>query len=434
MGEVASIMYYVLPLVLLILLLSTRHWLEPLLFLITIGIAILINEGSNIILGRISFVTRACSAVLQLAVSIDYAVFLLHRFSEYREQGLEPFEAMQQAMKTSASAIAASAMTTVFGFLALLAMRFGLGTDMGVVLAKGVLLSYLSVMIVLPALAMSMTGLMGKTAHRMLMPAFKRTGRAIVRHGAPLAILIALLLVPAFLAQRNNRFVYGSSGNHGPGSPAVMQAKEIEQIFGRSQPMLLMVPEGEPARAAQLSKDIKALPYVRDLISYAETVGVQVPPEVLPEGQLRMLRDNGFDRLIFYADLPPESDASFAAVEELRAMAQAAYGDSYHLLGESVVNYDLMRTITGTTCRAAAGHVAIGLTVLVTFGNISIPLILLIIIEGAIWLNMAQLPDGQPDELHRLPDRQLRPAGRDGGLRHPAQPALCGGQAYHAPW
>lgn len=402
MGEIASIMYYVLPLVLLILLVSTRHWLEPVLFLIAIGIAILINEGSNIILGKISFVTQACSAVLQLAVSIDYAVFLLHRFSEYREQGMEPFEAMKLAMKTSASAIAASAMTTVFGFLALLAMRFGLGKDMGLVLAKGVMLSYLSVIIVLPAVAMSLNGLMQKTAHRVLMPSFRRTGRFIVRVGGPIAILAALMLVPAFLAQHNNRFMYGSSGNHGPGSPAVVQAAEIERVFGRSQPMLLMVPEGEMAKTAQLSKEIKALPYVRDVISYPETVGLQIPPEVLPAEQLRMLRDKGYDRIIFYADLPPESEASFAAVEELRGLARAAYGDSYHLVGESVVNYDLMHTITGDNLPVLLlGMLAIGLTILVTFGNVSIPLILLLIIEGAIWFNMAQ-PYVMGDKLNYI--------------------------------
>ena len=164
MGEIASIMYYVVPIVILILLLSTSHWFEPLLFMLVIGVAIVINEGTNIIFGEISFVTQACSAVLQLAVSIDYAVFLLHRFAEYREAGMDAREAMKTAMQKAASAIAASAMTTVFGFLALLVMGFGLGRDMGLVLAKGVMLSYLSVVIVLPAAAMASIKLIDKTA------------------------------------------------------------------------------------------------------------------------------------------------------------------------------------------------------------------------------------------------------------------------------
>ena len=136
MMQVASIMYYVVPLCLIILILATRHYLEPLLFLLVIGVAILLNEGTNIIFGSVSFITRACAAILQLAVSIDYAIFLLHRFGDYREEGLEPVAAMKEAMRAASSAITASAMTTIFGFLALLLMNFELGRDMGLVLCQ----------------------------------------------------------------------------------------------------------------------------------------------------------------------------------------------------------------------------------------------------------------------------------------------------------
>lgn len=390
MGEIASIMYYVLPLVLLVLLISTRHWLEPLLFLLAIGVAILMNEGSNFIFGQVSFVTQACAAVLQLAVSIDYAVFLLHRFGEYRAQGMAPREAMHKAMRRSASAIAASALTTVFGFLALLAMDFGMGRDMGLVLAKGVVLSYLSVMVVLPAAAISLSRWIDKTAHRSFMPRFERTGRLIIRYSAPLAVLMALLLLPAYLGQARNSFVYGSDGMHGPGSTAAVQAQQIDRIFDRSQPMLLMVPEGQPAALQALSEELKARPYVRTLISYPETVGLPIPAEVLPEEQLGQLRGKGYDRLILYADLAPEGEEAFAAVAELRQIADRHYPAGSHLLGESAVNYDLKQTITRDSPRVLLlGMAAIGLTLMLTFMNPTIPLILLLVIEGSIWINMA---------------------------------------------
>lgn len=390
MGEIASIMYYVLPLVLIILLISTRHWLEPLLFLMAIGMAILANQGTNLIFGQVSFVTQACSAVLQLAVSIDYAVFLLHRFGEYRAQGLEAREAMEKAMRKSASAIAASALTTVFGFLALLAMDFGMGRDMGLVLAKGVVLSYLSVMVVLPAAAVSLSKWIDKTAHRSFMPRFERTGRVIVRFSAPLAILMALLLLPAFLGQSRNSFVYGSDGMHGAGSKAAVQSRQIDSIFDRSQPMMLMVPEGQPASLAALSDEVKALPFVRGVISYPETVGLPIPAEVLPEAQLKQLRNGGFDRLILYADLPAEGEEAFSAVKRLRETAEKHYPGNSHLLGESAVNYDLKETITGDSPRVLLlGMIAIGLTLMVTFKNPTIPVILLLVIEGSIWINMA---------------------------------------------
>ncbi len=390
MGEISSIMIYVLPLLFIILLLSTRHWVEPLLFLLAIGVAIVLNEGTNIIFGQVSFVTQACSAVLQLAVSIDYAVFLLHRFAEFREEGMDAPTAMKLAMQKAASAIAASAMTTVFGFLALLAMRYGMGRDMGIVLAKGVLLSYVSVMVVLPAAAITFNKLIDRTAHRSLMPSFEGFGRVVVRYGAPLAAIMLVLLIPSYMGQKHNEFLYGSSGMHGATSSVTREAAQINQIFGRNQSILAMVPEGEQARNAQVSDRLKALPYVRSVVSYAETVGVQIPPLVLPDAARSMLTANGHDLIILTTDLAPEGDLSFAAVQEMRGILDTEYGNQAHLLGESVVNYDLKDTITADNLLVLLiGVLAIGMVLLITFRNVTIPLILLVIIEGSIWLNMA---------------------------------------------
>ena len=390
MGEISSIMLYVLPLVLIILLLSTSHWFEPVLFLFAIGVAVLINEGSNVLLGSISFVTQACSAVLQLAVSIDYAVFLLHRFGEYRAQGMDAREAMQLAMQKAASSIAASAMTTVFGFLALLAMNFGMGLDMGLVLAKGVILSYLSVMIVLPAISISCSKLIDKTAHRRLMPEFKGFGRSVIKYGAALAALLILLLPPAYLGQKRNSFFYGSSGMHSQGSSSQLEAAEIDRVFGRHQAMLLMVPENQPSKTAAFAQTLKSLPYTQSVISYASSVGVQIPPQMLPRQALAQLNSGGYDRIILYVDSPEEGAQAFAIVEQLRALAGESFGSDYYLLGENVINYDLMKTITGDNLRVLLiGILAIGLVLMATFRSLSIPLILILVIEGSIWLNMA---------------------------------------------
>lgn len=390
MGEISSIMLYVLPLVLIILLFSTSHWFEPVLFLFAIGVAVLVNEGSNVILGSVSFVTQACSAVLQLAVSIDYAVFLLHRFGEYRAQGLDAREAMQLAMQKAASSIAASAVTTMFGFLALLAMNFGMGLDMGLVLAKGVMLSYLSVMVVLPAISISCSKLIDKTAHRRLMPEFKGFGRSVVKYGAAFAVLLILLLPPAYLGQLRNSFFYGSSGMHSQGSQAQLEAAEIDRVFGRHQAMLLMVPEKQPSKTAAFAQTLKSLPYTQSVISYSNSVGVQIPPQMLPPQALAQLNSKGYDRIILYADSPEEGGQAFAIVEQLRALAEESFGSDYYLLGENVINYDLMRTITGDNLRVLLiGILAIGLVLLVTFRSLSIPLILILVIEGSIWLNMA---------------------------------------------
>ncbi|MEG1407999.1 MAG: MMPL family transporter, partial [Ruthenibacterium sp.] len=173
MGEVAMIMAYAVPLVFLVLLLTTSSWFEPVLFLITIGVAILLNEGTNVFIGEISYVTQATSAILQLAVSIDYAVFLLHSFAAYRKQTSSVEEAMRLAINDSTVAIASSMLTTLFGFLALVLMKFRIGADMGIVLAKGVFLSFVTVMLLLPVVATYAAKIMDKMRHRSFIPSFR---------------------------------------------------------------------------------------------------------------------------------------------------------------------------------------------------------------------------------------------------------------------
>lgn len=390
MGQLASMIYYIVPVVLIILLLATDHWLEPVLFLLVIGVAIVVNAGTNIFLGGISFVTQACSAVLQLAVSIDYAVFLLHRFGEFRAAGHAPQEAMKLAMRHSASAIAASAMTTVFGFLALLVMEFGMGFDMGIVLAKGVLLSYLSVVVVLPAAVIVMQKWLDRTAHRRLLPSFEGFGRFAVRWGAGVAVIVLLFLPAAYLGQANNEFLYGSGGMHAATSTVQKEARQIEAVFGQSRQMLLLVPKNEPAKSAALVKELEKLPYVHSALSRATAAGIQVPPAMLPQRAREQLMTNAYEYIILSVETPDEGKAAFAAVEEIRAAAAHAFGENYHLLGESAVNYDLKQIITRDNEKVLlVGIIAIGLVLLVTFRSLTIPLILLLVIEGSIWLNMA---------------------------------------------
>lgn len=173
-SEVIGAAAVLVPLIIILLLLTTTSWIAPLLFLITIGVAVLINMGTNVVFGEISFVTQSVSPIMQLAVSLDYAIFLLNSFERHRREVPDPEEAMRMAIKESFSSIAASAATTVFGFLALIFMRFGIGSDLGLNLVKGVVLSYISVMVFLPALSLSCMKLMDKTRHKRIIPSSGR--------------------------------------------------------------------------------------------------------------------------------------------------------------------------------------------------------------------------------------------------------------------
>ena len=187
-SEVLNAMAILIPIIIIILIISTTSWIEPLLFLFTIGVAVIINMGTNIIYSEISFITLTVSPILQLAVSMDYAIFLLHSFNDYRLEH-EPQKAMILAMKQSLSTVAASAATTVIGFAALVFMRFGIGADLGLNLFKGVALSFVSVMVFLPAVTLICYKAIDKTRHRKFMPSFKKAGNVLMKLRTPFSYL-----------------------------------------------------------------------------------------------------------------------------------------------------------------------------------------------------------------------------------------------------
>ena len=390
MDEISNIMLYAVPLILVVLLFATSSWLEPVLFLLVIGIAILFNSGTNLFLGEISYVTQACSAILQLAVSMDYAIFLLHAFARHRQTTPDVTQAMKKAIVEAAPAIAASMVTTLFGFLSLCLMKFKLGADMGVVLAKGVLLSYVAVVGLLPILAIYAHKLLEKTRHRDFLPGFGGFAKGVMKLRIPVICLVLVLIVPCFMASRSNRFIYGSSGFYAENSPVMAEKEYIQSVFGDSQQVLLLVPQGDEASELAMCRELEDLDTVTSVVGYATYVGAQIPQDVLDGPQLSQLRSGGFSRIILYTGAGDEGPEAFALVEAARAIAQRYYGDSAHLVGRCGVNYDLMNTVTGDNLTITlAAIVSIGLVLLLTFRSLTLPLILLLTIEGAIWINLS---------------------------------------------
>ena len=258
----------VLPLIILILTLSTSSWVEPLIFLATIGIAILINMGTNFFLGEISFITNSVSPILQLAVSLDYAIFLLHSFGDNRKKYADLEEAMRRSIKASLSTIAASAATTLFGFLALVFMNFQIGADLGLNLAKGIILSFITVMVFLPALTLCTYKLIDKTKHRALMPGFQNINRFLSRFAVPVMIMVIIVVVPSFLGQGRAAFIYGN-GSVDINSQNGRDSIAIKEEFGQSTVMALLVPRGDIVKEQELCRDIEQLDHVTGVMSYA---------------------------------------------------------------------------------------------------------------------------------------------------------------------
>ncbi len=386
-SEMLTILLIMAPLGILILNLATNSWIEPILLFITIGAGVLMNMGTNIIFDSVSFITAAVSAVLQLAVSMDYAVFLLHRFGSYRQEGYDLEKAMEMAIVKSSTAILASASTTVLGFLALVFMRFKIGPDLGLVLAKGVIFSFFSVLFFLPVLVLYLDKWIVKTTHRPFLPSFRLVGRFIkkIRYLVLVLILIAPLV---FIAQQNNAFIYGNA-DYDRGSREERDKLIIKEKFGDEVSLAIMVPRGFWGREQALEEELLQVPGVLGLMSYNQNVGALMPPELINEEDLGQLLSENYSRLILTVRGPKEGPGPFESVEAIRELVYKYYPQG-HVLGESVVNYDMKTTVEKDNAIVnGLAIISVGLVLLISFKSLSIPLLLLLTIETSIWINLS---------------------------------------------
>ncbi len=374
------------PLIIIVLLLTTSSYIEPLLYLAALGVAILINMGTNLLFDDISFITYTVSPILQMAVSLDYAIFLMHSFKEYRER-YEPEEAMKRAIKKSFTAVAASAATTVIGFLALIFMRFGIGADLGINLVKGVVLSFISVMIFLPALALSFVRIMDKTQHKTVRMDLKRVGQWLMKLRIPLLIISILVIIPCFLAKDKITFEYGSGAGI-KASRAEEDKLAIEEQFGKINQMAILVPKGGNGSLNMLSNQLEEIEGISAVISYASYIGPAIP-EGFVEGQDSMFNSENYSRIILYTDYEIESEETFAAIEKIRATAEQ-YFEEVYLVGESASVYDIKDSITAdNTLVTLIAILGIFLVILISFKSLSLPFLLVFAIEAAIWINLS---------------------------------------------
>lgn len=378
-----------IPIIIIILILSTNSWMEPVFFLTAIGVSVLINLGTNIFLGEISFVTQAVAPILQLAVSLDYAIFLLHSFQDFRKEALSPNEAMRQAMKQSFPAIIASASTTFFGFMALSFMEFKIGSDLGLNLVKGILLSFISVMVFLPALTLTFYKWIDKTKHRPFLPTLKNIGNVTLRFRIPVSIIVLLLLAPAFLAQSNIDFTYGF-GEQAESTRVGTDSKEIEDVFGKNTEMVMLVPKGDIQKEVQLVENLERLAPVMTVLAYVNVVDPVIPHEYLDEQAVANFYGERYSRFIIHTNADVEGEAAFQLVEEITEMATTYYGEEIFLLGESVTLYDMKQVVEkDNTVVNLLTVLTIALVLLVTFKSITFPVVLLLTIQSAVWINLS---------------------------------------------
>ena len=329
--EVMMISAFAVLFVLIVLLITTPSWIEPLIVLGGLGVAIAINSGTNLIFGRISFVTNAAGNILQLAVSLDYSVFLIHRFEECRLENPDAKSAMVDALMKSTTSILSSGLTTVIGFLALVLMQFRIGPDLGLALAKGVALSLITVFVFMPDLILVTYRLLDKTRHRELVPSCRGLGKLVRRLMIPMVCVFLVIFIPAYLASNQNDYYYGASHIFGVQTQLGADTAEIEEVFGQNDTYVLMVPNNSTATEKELSDSLHELPQVTSIISYVDAAGAEIPLEYLDADTLAKLRSPNYSRMVISLDTDYEGKQTFQLVEHrgvgcVRVRAEHAAG------------------------------------------------------------------------------------------------------------
>ena len=375
----------------IILTLTTTSWFEPVLYLIVMGVAIVINKGTNIFLGEISFLTDSVSAVLQLAVSMDYSIFLIHAFTREKKKGFDQAQALTNAIDEALNSIFASSLTTIVGFLVLAFMEFRIGFDLGMVLVKGIVLSLLTVVFFMPAMIIRLAPHIDRTAHRSFLPSFEGLSRKIFRVRRLVVIFVILVAIPAYTAQNMNSFLFGEDAvSAGEGMLAYEDEQLIRQKFGLSNMMMALVPNTSAIDEKLFTEEIEDLPYVKSVTSMAGTLPEGIPEEFLPESITEQLHKDDYSRVLIYVKSKGESPLAFQYSDEIQSIMKKYYPDSSYLVGSTPSTQDIKSVITEDYSRVNKLSLAgVFLVVMMSFHSLVVPILVMIPIEVAIFINMA---------------------------------------------
>ena len=320
---------------------------------------------------------------------MDYSVFLLHEFETEDKSNLE--EAMVRTLTKSCVSILSSATTTIAGFLALVFMGFTIGKDMGLVFAKGIVFSLLSVIFFMPCLILKFYPYVEKTRHKSFMPNFNKFAKLMTRISYLLIAVVLIIAIPSYIAQKQNVFLYGSSSfGGGEGTKVYEDEKKIVEKFGRSNPMIILVPTGDYISEKEMVSEIEDLDVVRKVQSLANLVGEGIPDSFVPVDNYQKFRTENYSRVLIYLRTSSESDLAFESVEKIEKITQKYYGDNYEITGVIPITMNIKEVVNADY--NIVNLLSIGLVMIIlllTFKSIALPILLTLVIECGIFINMA---------------------------------------------
>ena len=389
--EVLLVVLWAIPVVLIILLFATASIAEALIFLFVLGVSVLINMGTNAFLPSISFFSQLSVAVLQMAIAMDYSIFLLSRFREERANGTDPVVAMTAAVKKAFLSISASSTTTIAGFVALMFMRYTIGWDMGLVLAKGIVFSLLSVLLVMPGLALILMKAIDRTSHRPLLPKVGGYARGVSKCRWAVLIVCVLVVVPCFIAQGQNHFVYGESAiMASEGSVLAADKARIQEKFDVYEPLAIVAPTQDIATEREIAARLSEVEGVASVQTLANVLPKGMPESLLPEMAASQFRADGYTRYVLNLSVEQETAACEQAVADIRAIVNDVFGEEAGVVGGASSVSDIREVVESDYTVVNAISIALVLLILIiSFRSLLLPLILVLVIESSIWINMA---------------------------------------------
>ena len=376
---------------LIVLLITMESVVSPLIFLATIGISIVFNLGSNLFLGEISYITQALAAVLQLAVTMDYSIFLLESYeaNKLRYPG-DNKRAMAHAIANTFKSVSSSSVTTIAGFIALCFMTFKLGTNIGVVMSKGVVIGVVACVTILPAMILTFDKAIEKTSHKALIPSLDNVSHFIVKHHWAALIVFAILLAPAAYGNSNYEIYYNLDTSLPKDIPSAKANEQLKENFDMSSIHMILLQDGLTAKEKnEMLSKVKKVDGVKWVLGLDSIVGPNLPDSLIPDKIKTMLKTDNYELQFVCSDYASATDESNAQIHSIDKIVKS-YQKKGLVIGEAPLMKDLS-DVTNVDLENVniISIAAIFIIILITFKSISIPIILVSVIEFAIACNMA---------------------------------------------
>ena len=374
---------------LIILALTMDSVSTPVIFLVSIGIAVIYNMGSNIIFGEISYITKALSAILQLGVTMDYSIFLLHRYDEEREIQSDKVEAMSNAIANTMTSVAGSSLTTIAGFLALCTMDLALGKDIGLVMAKGVLIGVICTVTVLPALILTFDKVIHKYRHKTVLPTFEKTSEFVVKHYKAFVFVGILIFIPAFIGNRNTKVYYNLDESLPKDLPSIVGTNKLKDDYGMTSTNMILIKDTlDNYKVKAMTDELEHVEGISSVIALEKILGPRVPESFLPKDILEKIRSGGYELFVVNSKYKAATNEVRDQLEEINNIVKKYDSDGL-ISGEAPLTNDLIK-ISDIDFKnvSIASIVAIFIIIALLFMSISLPVILVLTIELAIFINL----------------------------------------------